>query len=230
MITSEVKTSLCFTGFGNPTDEVMTNWFVHLTLFLHAIDRREYETSQRSLQLKCILFLWPLVAIAFLSLHMFALVALGANSYNQVVFGATLGLSLALILHFWVKPFFVELQARLTKKTIAETHQGDEVYEDRYMLRWKHVFLVVLLTLVLPVAVAFAVLDSFHGEIDDDFKTEVILQKIWLGNNCEIDLSDASEILQYKHFVCECTIVGLSGVWLGQFFEWFFLSNKGRIN
>lgn len=53
---------------------------------------------------------------------------------------------------------------------------------------------------------------------------------MWLGNECPIDLSDASEILQFKHFVCECTIVGLMGVWLGQFFEWYFLSNKGRIN
>ena len=47
---------------------------------------------------------------------MFSLVALGVNSYNQVVFGATIGFTLALIFHYWVKPFFIELQARLMKK------------------------------------------------------------------------------------------------------------------
>ena len=26
------------------------------------------------------------------------------------------------------------------------------------------------------------------------------------------------------------TVCGLFGVWLGQFYEWFFLSNRGRIN
>ena len=56
------------------------------------------------------------------------------------------------------------------------------------------------------------------------------MQKVWLGNDCPINVSDASSILQYKHFACECTIVGLTGVWLGQYFEWLILSNKGRIN
>jgi len=107
---------------------------------------------------------------------------------------------------------------------------GDEVYEDRYMLKYKHLVIVVFFTLVLPLFIAYLVLDSFDDDVDDDFKSEVVLQKIWLGNDCPIDLDDASEILQYKHFICECTIVGLFGVWLGQFVEWFFLSNRGKIN
>ena len=99
---------------------------------------------------------------------------------------------MAMVSHFWVKPFFIELQARLTKKQIAETSMGDEVYEDRYTLRPKHLAIVIALTLVLPLLVAYLVLDSFGDDIDSDFKEEVILQKIWLGNNCPIDLEDAS--------------------------------------
>ena len=98
------------------------------------------------------------------------------------------------------------------------------------MLRFKHLFFVIIFTLILPITIAILVLDSYGDNIDDDFKEQVILQKIWLGNDCEINLDDASEILQYKHFVCECTIVGLFGIWLGQFCEWQFLSNPGRIN
>ena len=98
---------------------------------------------------------------------------------------------------------------------MAETYEGEEVYEDRYMLKSKYLLFVVILTVLLPFIIAYMVLKSFGDDIDDDFKEEVILQKVWLGNECPIDLTDASEILQYKHFVCECTIVGLFGVWLG---------------
>ena len=56
---------------------------------------------------------------------------------------------------------------------------------------------VVIFTLVLPLTVAVIVLSSFDGEIDSDFKEQVALQFIWLGNDCPINLNDASEILQY---------------------------------
>ena len=102
---------------------------------------------------------------------MFALVALGANSYNQVLFGASLGFTVAMVGHFWVKPFFIDLQARLTKKQIAETSMGDEVYEDRYMLKIRHLALVIFFTLILPLGIAYLVLDSFDGEVDADFKS-----------------------------------------------------------
>ena len=102
---------------------------------------------------------------------MFALVALGANSYNQALFGASLGFTFAMVGHFWVKPFFIDLQARLTKKQIAETSMGDEVYEDRYMLKIRHLALLLLFTLILPLGIAYLVLDSFDGEVDADFKS-----------------------------------------------------------
>lgn len=43
MIESDVKTTLCFTGFGNPSDEVLMNFFVHITLFLHAMEVNESQ-------------------------------------------------------------------------------------------------------------------------------------------------------------------------------------------
>lgn len=82
MITGDVKTTLCFTGFGNPSEEVMTNWFVHTTLFMHAVDRNEYEFHRRPLFSKCVRCAWPVFGISLLSLHAFALVALGANAFN----------------------------------------------------------------------------------------------------------------------------------------------------
>ena len=60
--------------------------------------------------------LWPALALIYLCTHMFALVTLGANSFNQVVFGATLGFTASLVAHYWVKPSFIGLQERLTKK------------------------------------------------------------------------------------------------------------------
>ena len=113
---------------------------------------------------------------------------------------------------------------------MGENYDGDEVYEDRYIVGFKFIALVVIVTLIFPMIIAVAVINSYGDEIDEDFKSEVILQKIWLGNDCPIDLDDASEILQYKHFACETMVVGILGVWLGQIFEWLALSNKGIIN
>ena len=98
------------------------------------------------------------------------------------------------------------------------------------MLRPKHFLVVLLSTFVVPFTIAYLTLASYNEEIDEDFKEQVALQKMWLGNECPIDVGDASEILQYKHFVHESTISGLTGVCLGQLAEWNFLSNKGRIN
>ena len=47
---------------------------------------------------------------------------------------------------------------------------GDEVYEDRYILRFKHFTFVIAFTFVLPFVVAFMVLNSFNDNVDDDFK------------------------------------------------------------
>ena len=89
---------------------------------------------------------------------MFALLALGANSLNQLIFGATLGLTLAFIMHYWIKPYFIDLQSRFTKKQSSETSLGDKVYEDRYMLNYRHLAVLAIVTLVLPLAMAYLLL------------------------------------------------------------------------
>ena len=63
------------------------------------------------------------------------------------------------------------------------------------MLRPRHLVFVTIFTLLLPVGLAVLVLKSYGDSIDDDFKEEVVLQKVWLGNDCPINLEDASEIL-----------------------------------
>ena len=82
---------------------------------------------------------------------------------------------MALISHYWIKPFFLDLQAKLTKKQMAETEMGDEVYEYRFMLKLKHVVILIAVTLILPLIIAILVLNSFGNKIDDDFKEEVVL-------------------------------------------------------
>ena len=110
MLTSDVKTTLCFTGFGNPSDEVVMNFFVHITLFLHgALDGNDYSFRKRTTLRKCVQIIWPTFLIIYLSIHAFGLVALGANSFNQVLFGASFGFTMAMILHFWTKPLFIDL-------------------------------------------------------------------------------------------------------------------------
>ena len=114
MITSDVKTDICYTGFGNPSDEVTMNFFIHTALFMHGVDRSAHEFRKRPGFRRIVYFAWPILGLTFLFCHMFAMVALGANSFNQVIFGATLGFTMAMILHFWAKPWFLSLQSRFT--------------------------------------------------------------------------------------------------------------------
>ena len=163
-MTSEVKSPLCFTGFGNPSDEVVMNVFVHTSLFLHAI-----EVNEKQLKRMCLNYLWPLLASIYLSLNAFGLVVLGSNSINQVVYGATIGVTSAVIFNYFVKPAFIYLPSHLLP--LNQIHQGEDVLnQDRYMLRCKHLIFVALFTFVLPITIAVIVLISFGDEIDGDFK------------------------------------------------------------
>ena len=120
---------------------------------------------------------------------------MGANSFNQVLFGASLGFTIAMILNSWIKPFFLDLQQRFTKKQMAESNTGDEVYEDRFILKGKHFAFVLIFTFIFPLATSAAVLNSYGDHIDGDLKTQVTLQKVRLGNQCPINIEEASEII-----------------------------------
>ena len=50
-----------------------------------------------------------MLGLIYLTSFAISLVLLGANSFNQVIFGASIGLTLALILFSWVKPSFLSL-------------------------------------------------------------------------------------------------------------------------
>ena len=111
MLSSDIKTSLCFTGFGNPSDEVIMNFFVHISLFLHgALDGGNARNFRKRVTLRrCVHYVWPTFLVLFLGCHMFGMVALGANSFNQVLFGASFGFAMSMIVHFWTKPLFIDL-------------------------------------------------------------------------------------------------------------------------
>ena len=113
MITDEVTSYLCFTGFGNPSSEVYMNFFVHTSLFLHAYDQNEKFMKQY-----CLHFIWPFLGLIYFGLHAFGHVVLGANSINQVLFGALLGGKCAVIMNYWLKPFYIYLTRYLTDREI----------------------------------------------------------------------------------------------------------------
>ena len=55
-------------------------------------------------------------------------------------------------------------------------------------------------------------------------------QKAYLGNTCDIDVSNPAEILQYKHFMQSLVVIACFGAWAGQFAEWHFFSNMGNLD
>ena len=125
------------------------------------------------------------------------------------------------------------------KKKLTTGFSGDQVYENRYNITIRHIVIIFFVIIVFPLTLAMFMLlvhysdddDNFVKGIPDSFTYQIALQKLMLGNGCEIDTEDPSEILQYKHFIHSCLAVGgLLGIFVGQFGEWIIFSNRGKIN
>jgi hypothetical protein len=82
MMTDDVKTTLCYTGFGNPSDEAALNCFIHVSLFLHANNKDLSSVMKGPLLRRIITFTWPVAGVAFLGTQMFAQVMQGVNAFN----------------------------------------------------------------------------------------------------------------------------------------------------
>jgi hypothetical protein len=144
-------------------------------------------------------------------------VYLGAHSYNQVIFGATLGLLLAYVLHYELKPWFYELPVTLF------TSSG-EVGHQKYEVTARHYILALTVWLVAPACMALAI---FTSRLDDDEKW--MQQTTWVNKmeteGCR-ELMVSVEYLNHRHFLHSSVIAFSCGSIIGQLAEWQFFSNK----
>ena len=135
-------------------------------------------------------------------------VFLGVNYWNDVVFGATIGGVLAHIGNYWYYPYVLNY----SEKRLQPAESGNEPYIHVSFLDYGK---VLVFTAALPFFITVAVLNAHKGEIDWEFKKQVMWQKVYLGNTCQIDTDNPAEILQYKHFIHSLVVVACFGSWAG---------------
>ena len=146
--------------------------------------------------------------LTFIILLGLSRVFLGGNAYNNILFGMTLGLVLAFISFYWYYPYAMDFG----EKRIVPAEGGKDPY---YHVSTIDIGMLLLFGLGVPMFVAVTILNSHNGEIDWEFKQQVLWQKIWLGNGCEIDTTNPAEILQYKHFLQSGAVVVVFGCFTG---------------
>jgi membrane-associated phospholipid phosphatase len=92
----------CHTGFGNPSGHMTNNVFLWYTVFLHFYD--EIGIKRRRMSVFCTAYIIKIavtaIVITYIIFMAFSRVYLGAHSYNQVLFGITLGVVFASVGHY----------------------------------------------------------------------------------------------------------------------------------
>lgn len=113
-VSDSISSNHCLIGFGNPSRHLLSNTFLWTTLYLHAYFDIGTKTKKMSVFCTAYIIKMALTSAGFvyLVLMMCSRVYLGAHSWNQVLFGASLGVTIAIIGHRSVKPWFYGLWDR----------------------------------------------------------------------------------------------------------------------
>lgn len=134
-------------------------WF---SLFLHTFYREEVD-EERPILRSFALAVSSIGGLAYMIVLGLSRVFLGGNAYNNILFGMTLGLVLALISFYWYYPYATEFAER----RIVPAEGGKDPY---YRVSMADVLLLLILGLGVPMFFAVTILNSHNGEIDWEFK------------------------------------------------------------
>ena len=154
-VTDDIKATSCHLGFGNPSGHMLNNVFFWLSLYLH----QYYEVGviKPRMSVFCTAYIIKMavtcIGVTFLIFMGFSRIYLGAHTFNQVLFGTILGITLAYIGHYRVKPRFLEMPEKLYEDSTGS----------KYAVSCMSYIKVIALALLLPMAVAGCVLLAREG-------------------------------------------------------------------
>jgi membrane-associated phospholipid phosphatase len=148
--TSDIKPSQCRGAFGNPSGHCMGTSFFWVTLLLH-----KYYEIGKEVKIKtifCTAYIVKMALIAGLMIFLIFLaisrVYLGEHTWNEVLFGLSLGTSFAFLCHYYVKPYYKTLPNYFKK--MAQRKGIDQTY---YVSNG-FIGLAFLLVFIMPLAFA----------------------------------------------------------------------------
>jgi membrane-associated phospholipid phosphatase len=128
-VSDSISSSQCLLGYGNPSRHLLSNTFLWTTIYLHKYYDIGVKTKKMSVFCTAYIIKMAITSVGFvyLVLMMCSRVYLGAHSWNQAFFGASLGVSIAIIGHRSVKSWFYGLWTR-------------SLGENRYNINFSEVF------------------------------------------------------------------------------------------
>ena len=139
---------------------------------------------------------------------------------NEVLFGTLLGVTMAAIGHYKVKPLFLSLPELLYSKEEEEKYAID---------RWTYLK-AFFGSFVVPMGVAALMLSLRY----EDNESELYTSKAWHTrmehSGCKADDIDPAIILHYRHFEHSAIVAVATGAIMGHLFEGQVLANSGKIN
>ena len=188
----EISSDSCLLGYGNPSGYLVRNSFLWITAYLHQY--YEVGVQQRRMSVFCTEYIIKMAASAamlcFFVFLGFSRVYLGASTLNQVLFGFSLGVVLAFIGHFKVKPLFLGMPEFYYSSVNGSSYRvGCLSYPS-----------LIIFSLLLPIGLAFGVFLMKNGEKEQSLHNSSFWRKNMLLSSCEPeDLSDFNS-LQFYHF------------------------------
>ena len=117
-VSENINPQKCRKDFGNPSGHSMTASFFWLTVYLHKY--HEVGAIKKFNSVFCTEYIVKMMLTVGMVLFFIFLavsrVFLGEHSYNQVFFGTQLGVALAAILHYFIKPVVKKFPAWAREK------------------------------------------------------------------------------------------------------------------
>ena len=219
-VSDDINADSCVLSFGNPSGHLMCNVFFWLSLYLHLYS--EVGVKYPRMSVFCTAYIVKMAATCigcvFLIFMGFSRVYLGVHSMDQVLFGAILGATLALIGHYKVKPFFLGLPEMLYSQESGS----------KFAVTGLSYCKALAFGLGLPLLLAAFVL-MMSDDMAFYHSNEWNYRQTRAGCTSE-QLSNLSNMLHYLSFQRAGCIAACAGIFCGQFFEYRFFVNTGLMS
>jgi len=219
----EITSEECLLAYGNPCAHVLINSFILITLYLHQY--YEVGVQEQKMNVFCTAYIIKMAVTAallcFFVFLSFSQIYLGASFLNQALFGLSLGVVLAFIGHYKVKPAFLDMPES------AYSNVGGSSFQATYT----SYCITIVLAFLAPLGMIFTLyyLKVTFDDQDVKLHTDPSWRKVLLLSECDEREMSMEASLQHLHVLKSSRVMLGFGAIFGQYFEWQFFVNTGDL-